>query len=265
MLAGVQRITSRRNAMIEHYRAVGRGDEAGLLLDGSRMVHEALASDVRLTSVLIRTDALQRASVRSLVARLEQRRVDVVSVTDAVLTAASPVQSPASMVALAEPRHVSPDAPYRGTAPSVLVACDIQDPGNLGAMARVCEAAGASGLVAAGRGADPLGWKALRGSMGSALRLPVVRHETVDQALAQARTHGCRVLATVPRDGRPLSTANLAAPLAIFVGGEGSGLPACVLDAADERLTVPMEPPVESLNAAITAALVLYEARRQRC
>ena len=90
------------------------------------------------------------------------------------------------------------------TAPLVVVAVDVQDPGNVGAIVRVAEAGGATGVIAAGASADPFGWKALRGSMGSALRLPVVRATDTADALADARRHGCRIVATVPRGGRPL-------------------------------------------------------------
>ena len=96
---------------------------------------------------------------------------------------------------------------FAGHRPLVLIACDVQDPGNLGAIVRVAEAAGATGLIAAGACADPFGWKALRGSMGSALRLPIAIARHVEEAVAEARRHGCRVVATVPRGGRSLFDA----------------------------------------------------------
>jgi len=128
----------------------------------------------------------------------------------------------------------------------------------------VAEAAGATGLVAAGASANPFGWKALRGSMGSALRLPIASALSSDAAIADARRRRCRVVATVPRGGRSLFEADLSGPVAVLIGGEGGGLPAALVDTADERVTIPMQAPVESLNAAVTAALILYEARRQR-
>ena len=129
---------------------------------------------------------------------------------------------------------------------------------------RVAEAGGASGVIVATGSADPFSWKALRGSMGSALRLPIVSGIDADAAIADARRHGCRVMATVPRDGRPMVELTLTGPVAVLIGGEGRGLSAALVDAADERVTIPMEAPVESLNAAVTAALLVYEARRQR-
>jgi TrmH family RNA methyltransferase len=177
------------------------------------------------------------------------------------MAAVSPVRTPSAVVALA----VRPARRALFTDRSVVViACDVQDPGNLGAIVRVAEAAGASGLNAAGRCADPFGWKALRGSMGSALRLPIAIEPRTDDAIAEARRHHCRVLAAVPRAGTPLFGADLSGPIALLIGGEGPGLHDDLIAAADQRITIPMEAPVESLNASVAAALVLYEARRQR-
>jgi len=85
-----------------------------------------------------------------------------------------------------------------------------------------------------------------------------------DEAVAEAKRHGCRIVATVPRDGSPLFEMDLSGPLQILIGSEGRGLPPAVAAAADERVTIPMQTPVESLNAAVTTALIVYEAHRQR-
>jgi tRNA G18 (ribose-2'-O)-methylase SpoU len=93
---------------------------------------------------------------------------------------------------------------------------------------------------------------------------PSVYSKMPFDSIAEARLHGCRVIATVPRGGRPLHEIDLRGPIAILIGGEGQGLTAAVVDAADERVSIPMQAPVESLNAAVTAGLIVYEARRQR-
>jgi len=156
------------------------------------------------------------------------------------------------------------DAAYAGAKTLVVVAVDVQDPGNTGAIVRVAEAGGATGVIASGAAADPFGWKALRGSMGSALRLPVVGGISSADAVADVRRHGCRVIAASPRGGRSLFEIDLRGPLAILIGGEGQGLAPALADIADEHVTIPMQAPVESLNAAVTAGLLVYEARRQR-
>jgi TrmH family RNA methyltransferase len=227
-------------------------------------VSDALEAGIRISSAIVTSHGAARAEVHDLIGRLEKRRVEVLAAPAAVMAAASPVRTSSAIVAIGEPPSSSPDALFASEAPLVLIACDVQDPGNLGAIARVAEAGGASGMIAAGRSADPFGWKALRGSMGSALRLPIVRLPLVDRAVTLARRQGCRVVAAIPRGGTPLFQADLRGPVALLVGGEGGGLPPAVVESADERVTVPMESPVESLNTAVSAAVVVYEARRQR-
>jgi TrmH family RNA methyltransferase len=150
-------------------------------------------------------------------------------------------------------------------APSLVLILDrVQDPGNVGAIIRAGEACGATGVITTPGTADPFGWKALRGSMGSALRLPVARADSIDDAARAASRAGVRVYASVPREGTSLTSADLTGGLALLLGGEGAGLDAAAIASADERITIPMRPPVESLNVATAAALILYEASRQR-
>ena len=245
------RITSRQNPIVAKYRAVAHGDVEGmLLLDGVHLVQEGLAAGVVIEHAAVDVGASGREDIKRLVKALHAKGIETVSATAPVMGALSPVRSPTGI--------------YKGSAPLVVVATDVQDPGNLGAIVRVAEAGGASSVLAAGTSADPFGWKALRGSMGGALRFPVDRVEDATLAVAEARKRGCRILATVPRNGRSLFDVNLRLPTAVLIGGEGPGLSDELIASADERITIPMQSPVESLNAAVTAALVVYEARRQR-
>ncbi len=267
----MRRITSRQNPLVARYRAAARGDaDALLFLDGLHLVAEALDAGIRVREVVVaalantEAGAPRHAELRALVARLTGVGIDVIAASAAVMSALSPVRSASAIVALADRPVPHGAGVYAGGTPLVVVAADVQDPGNLGAIVRVAEAGGATGVVAAGRSADPFGWKALRGSMGSALRVPLAVREDAGQALADARRHGCRIVATVPRGGRSLFDLDLTMPAAVLIGGEGPGLPAALVDAADDRVTIPMQPPVESLNTAVAAALIIYEARRQR-
>jgi TrmH family RNA methyltransferase len=231
-----------------------------MLLDGAHLIDEALGADVHVLEAAITTDGPE---VAALAARLRQHHVPVAVVSAAVMQALSPVRSASPIVAIAEARPATDSHAYRGT-PLVMMAVDIQDPGNMGAFVRVAEAGGATGVVCAGACANPFGWKALRGSMGSALRLPILIRQDPAGAIAEARRHGCRIVAAAPRGGRPIYDADLRGPTAILIGGEGPGLSPSQLAAADDRVVIPMQAPVESLNVAVTAALFVYEARRQR-
>lgn len=234
-----------------------------MLLDGEHLVVEALAADVAIHEVAIAASRAESDEYRDLVSKLERAGADVTSATAPVMAALSPVRSTSPIVALAErPGRANV---FRGHSSCVVLVDGVQDPGNVGAIVRVAEAAGSTGAIVCGGSADPFGWKALRGSMGSALRLPV-RADTngVASAIAEARRHGCRIIATTPRGGRSLFEIDLHGPVAIAIGGEGLGLPAALVAEADERVSIPMQAPVESLNTAVAAALLLYEAKRQR-
>jgi TrmH family RNA methyltransferase len=258
----MQRITSRQNSVVARYRSAALGDDDMLLLDGPHLIKEALSAGIAPTHLMVTADAMAKADIAALLTAADDLGVEIASVNASVMGAASPVRTPAGIVAIAKRPARPNDKLYSGRKPLVLIACDVQDPGNMGAIVRVAEAAGASGVVAAGSCADPFGWKALRGSMGSALRLPVVVEARTEQAIDEARRHRCRIAAAVPRDGVSMFEARLAPPLAILIGGEGPGLPQSLLEGADTRVTIPMQAPVESLNAAVTAALLLYQVQQ---
>jgi TrmH family RNA methyltransferase len=257
-------VTSRHNPLVARYRAARRGEpDDALLLDGAHLVSEALDAAVQIHEAAVAVGEADRPEIRGLRERLSRAGIEAIAVSAPVMSAISPVRSPSAIVALAR-RPVRTDAEvYAGSRPLVVVAIDVQDPGNVGAMIRAAEAGGATGVVAAGGSADPFGWKALRGSMGSALRLPI-SVKRGSYAIDDARRYRCRVVATSPRGGRSVFDLDLKGPVAIVIGGEGPGLPHELVENADDRVTLPMQAPVESLNAAVTAALIVYEARRQR-
>ena len=173
-------IASRKNPFVAAVRRVADGDDRDrVLLDGLHLLEEARAAQVPIASAAFTARALAAADgkARRLATALAGTGVRVVQVADPVMEALSPTAHPSGVVAVAaRPKHALDAVVGRpgGPAALVVVAVDVQDPGNVGAIARVAEAAGATGYVVAGQSADPFGWKALRGSMGSVLRLPTV-------------------------------------------------------------------------------------------
>lgn len=264
ILDRVRRITSRQHPVVLRARAIAAGTTRGMLLDGVHLVESALDAGRTIHAAIVAGDACDRDDLAPLIERLSQAGVDLSSGSGPVMAAASPVRSPSPIVAIGDSPIWAPDGLFKKRPPLLVIAADIQDPGNVGAIVRVAEAAGASGVVAAGVSADPFSWKALRGSMGSALRLPVRSHVPPGEAIADARRHGCRIIATVPRGGRDLYASSLTGSVAILIGSEGAGLDRAIVDHADEHLTIPMEPSIDSLNTATAAAVILFEARRQR-
>lgn len=258
-------ITSRRHPLVQACREARTGGPGQpLLIDGWHLLVEAVQAGLAVDAVAVSRPSDEAAAARAL-ELLVSAGAQVVRATDDVVQAMSPVRTASGVVALA---RRPPLALARVLAPApalVLVAVDVQDPGNLGALVRTAEAAGATGLVAAGVSADPLGWKALRASMGSAFRLPLAREADTAAALEALAAAGVALVALVPRGGARLDDVDARRPLALVVGGEGPGLSQALAARADARVTLPMRRPVESLNVAVAGALALYglAARRE--
>lgn len=284
----MERISSRQNAVVKRFRDLGRasraaapvgraavhgtGGHAGeILLDGEHLVQEALACDVpvELAAFLDRQVANVLSPLGRLAKDVRKRGGRVILVSDAVLAAISPVQHPAGVVAIARARATDVPVVFAAARdngphlPLVLVLAGLQDPGNVGAIVRAAAAFGAAGVVAIEGTANPFSWKALRGAMGGTFRLPIAARGTASDVVAAAHAHDVRIVAAVPRSGTPLPQVDFRIPTAIVLGGEGAGVSPAIMAAAGASLTIPMRAPVESLNVAVAAALVLYEAARQ--
>ena len=252
------RITSRQHAVVQRCRRIARRAEPDVvLLDGEHLVSEALDAAVRLELLL--TDGRTSA----LAARAQASGAVVYECSGSVLEAASPVQTPSGVVALAKWRPGSVDDALKGAEALVLGLCGVQDPGNVGSAIRSADALGATGVLVLDGTAHPGGWKALRGSMGSAFRVPIGAG-TLDEATRAARKRGLQLAATVAAHGTPAHEADLRSPTIVLLGNEGAGLSDAAVAHAAARVMIPMRGRVNSLNVAATAALLLYEARRQR-
>ena len=261
----MDRISSRQNPIVKRFRelAQAKHPDGEVLLDGAHLLHEALSAGIPLDIVAF-AESIADAESHRLVERAAKAGARAIAVTSPVLTAMSPVRNPSGVVAIGRVKRASIDHVLRMKPQLVIILHEAQDPGNVGAALRAAEACGATGAITTARTADPFAWKALRGAMGSAFRLPIATGAALDEIEAAIKRAGVALAATVPRGGTPLPSADLRKPTAILFGGEGSGLPGEVIQRADVRLSIPMRPDVESLNVAVSAAIILYEAARQR-
>lgn len=253
-------ITSRQNQRLKDIRRLRRSKGERTLLEGPHLVAEALATGLALEEILATPPFLDSAEGRRLAPSLP---VAPLPVSPELLDALTDADSPRGILAVARlPRYGVEALPLRPGRP-YLYLDGLQDPGNLGALARVAEAAGAAGLALSPGCVHPNHPRAIRASAGSLLRLPVAvgaEPEALDRHLAAAQP---RWAALVPRDGEDLYRAPLEGTLVLAVGAEGPGLSPALLSKIHLRLTIPMEPAVESLNATVAAALVLFEVRRR--
>ncbi len=254
-LQRLRRLSRRRDA---------RADERALLVDGPVLLDEALRSDVRITAVFAdedldpTTDVLRRARVAG---------VEVVTVRSGELARVLDLVTPRGVVAVVEqPTHLLTDVlaeSVRQRRP-VVVAVELQDPGNAGTLVRVAEAAGAVGVVLTAGSVDPWNPKAVRAAAGASLRLPVVAGASVGEVVHGLASVGVRLLATSATGSSFPEDSDLGGSFALCIGNEAHGLDQGLLDSADGLVAIPMAGGVESLNAGVAAAVVLFDAARQR-
>ena len=260
-------ISSRQNPFVQRCRDLARRRDArggDILLDGLHLLLDALAAGVPIAAAAATTQMWRSQEGPSLLRRLEAAGTELFEATATVIEAASPVRTSSGLVAIGRWHTADAAATFSPSPALAVCVVHVQDPGNVGAIVRAAEAAGATGVVVAAGSADPLGWKALRGSMGSVFRLPIAAGVEAADVCASARDQGVDVLATSPADGLDLYECDLTGPVLVLVGGEGAGLPAEVGALAHAAVRIPMRAPVESLNVAVATGIILFEAQRQR-
>jgi TrmH family RNA methyltransferase len=242
-------------------RRRGRERRGLALAEGVRLVEEALASGITIRGAAVSPALEGTTRGVALKARLVAQGVRIEEVTPAELEELADTDHPQGIVAVVEPRAwtladltVAPES-------VVLVLDGVQDPGNVGTMLRTAHALGSVGVVALRGTADLTNPKVLRGSMGAAFRLPAVAADE-DAFLVWAAEQGMTIWAAAA-DGTPFARSGTrAGPIALVVGNEGAGVSPGIARAAAHRVAIPLRPDAESLNVAVAAGILLYEALR---
>jgi TrmH family RNA methyltransferase len=276
-------LTSRDNRWLKEFRMALRGGlptESGSVgVEGVRLVEEALRSGCRIDAVLFSESGERYNERLAPLINKPEMGFPTLRTTDRLFEGLADTEHPQGVAALVQPRASTLDellgAPAAACAVLLVVLAGVQDPGNVGTILRTAAAFGATGAVTAASGqsgtASPFSPKALRASAGASLHLPILPGMSLPILLTQLKIENVRTLASSvhePRDGeqRVLSPweVDWCEPVALLVGNEGAGLPEEVERSADARVRIPMASGVESLNAAAAAAVVFYEAARQR-
>jgi TrmH family RNA methyltransferase len=258
-------VQSKQNGRLKELRRAlaspSRGSHGLIGIEGPHLVGEARRAGVPIRCIFAAQGTEQELERLALPAGTE-----VLLMARALLNSALATESPQPIAALVEP----PDWTWsqllarRGkSAGLVLVLAELQDPGNLGTIVRSAEAFGADGVLCLPGTVSPWNPKAIRASAGSVFRVPVLAGKT-KESIERLRESGLKTYAAMANAARPVDLANLVKPVALMIGNEGSGVSEELVSMADGAITIPCPGPVESLNAAVAASLLLYEASRQR-
>lgn len=261
----LRRIEGRHNALVKELRkAFASGEltaDGSCAIEGVRIIEEAIRSGLKFRAVFFSQSAETQAN--RLLPQIGAH-AETVLLPDKLFSGAVPSETPQGVAALVRCKTFSlEDVLAKAQAGPLLAVVGVQDPGNLGTILRSAEAFGAGGVLLGEGTVSAANSKVIRASAGSVFRLPTVRTKSAD-VLPQLRANVLRLVATSSHKGTALPEANLAGPLAIFIGSEGAGLSRDLLGQMDEIVAIPHSPNVESLNAGVATSIVLYEAAKQR-
>ncbi len=241
------------------------------IAEGPREVSRAIAAGLELAEVFTCPDVMADYDIRAALYGMDEQ-TPTFTVTKTLIKMLAYRDDPEGLIAVVKQPTWAidelpvPEVEANGKRASLyLIAVGTQKPGNLGAMVRTAEAAGCKAVLACGESVDAFNPNAIRASTCAVFTLPVIQLADVE-AVDYLRGQSIRIAATTPAaDGSIYTDADLTGPLAIVIGPEDTGLSSAWLDAADVRLAIPtLGRTVDSLNAANAAAVVLYEAVRQR-
>ena len=293
----VRHVQSKQNQHLKELRQAlstpGRGPLAAI--EGPILLAEALRASLRIPTVFAADDAEALLATLALPPDTE-----ILLAPREILNSALSTESPQSIAALVEPpvwtweqlllhrplarsasghnfagrasghdisRATSSQKKEGALAPEnaqlILILTGLQDPGNLGTILRSAEAFGATGILSLTGTVSEWNPNAVRASAGSLFRLPLL-HATWEESLARLHAAKIPILATTAHQARPATEIDLTRPAALLIGNEGNGIPPEIEAQADAAITIPCPGPVESLNAAVAASILLYEAARQR-
>lgn len=261
------RIASRDNSLLRHARAVrdGKATES-IFVEGLRLCEEALRSGLKIEAVIYSDQLARKDRVSQLIQELERASEKAASVSEKLLESISYTKTPQGIVVLASRPFLDPKqfASRQGANPLVTVLHHLNNPVNVGAILRTAEAAGVTGVVTTAGSADPFSAKALRGAMGAAFRLPIWTGVNYLKAIDWCREHGLRTVCADTHAAKSYDAFNWRTPTALVMGAESDGLSAEEMAVADDTVSIPMKGSTESLNVAVAAGILLYEAQRQR-
>ncbi len=260
-------LSSKDNRVIKLLRSLSdaknRQKEKAFLIEGVKMIEEALRENVG-SMTIVAAPPLIRHYGKGVLKLAESRGVEILWISERLMDALAETRTPQPVLA-AVPMKIHSEDELLAPRPGLIVcAHELQDPGNLGTIIRTAEAVGASGVVVSPNTVDPYNAKSVRASMGSILRLPVVPVRNLSAFLRKCGQNGFQSVAADLTGEKTPFDIDLTKPTCVVLGQEGSGLHGDVRADIDLRVRIPMASSIDSLNVATAAAVILYEALRQR-
>lgn len=255
-------ITSSSNQQIKNLtmlmkKAKARDEQGIFVVEGRKMFQEVPAD--WLEKVYVSESFRKEAGSEEL---LSDKEYEIVS--DAVFKSVADTRTPQGILCLVKKPQYQFQELLKGRQTHLLIVESLQDPGNLGTILRTGEGAGITGVIMNRTTVDLFNPKTIRSTMGSIYRVPFLISEDLEQTIAELKVSGITVYAAHLKGNMQYDEPDYTGGTAFLIGNEGTGLTDETAKLADAYIRIPMEGQVESLNAAVSASLLMYEANRQR-
>jgi len=261
-------ISSRGNKTIKYLRKLSlprnRQKEGVFLIEGVRMIEEAAERAKCIRKLIVTPHASTDDRVSAIIDSVEANGVKVMWVADRVMDYICETRTNQGVMALVDMIDFDVRDLDDGQLPVVALCHMLQDPGNIGTIIRVAEAAGLGGIVTTPGTVDIYTPKALRATMGSIFRLPHVRMDSMEESVEHFRSKGYQIAAAMVSAKQPYYELDYSNPARVMLGQEGSGVPMEAGELSDVQISIPMATMMDSLNVASAASVILYEAVRQK-
>ena len=264
-------ITSTSNQQMKNVSALlkkskERKNTKTFVVEGPRMVVEAPVEGLKAVYVseFFENNAENKVVLKELKDKCDQANAIYEVVADNVFKSVSDTQTPQGIMAVVRMPEYSMEQLLNGDQTHLLILESIQDPGNLGTMVRTGEGAGVTGIIMNKTTVDLFNPKTIRSTMGSIYRVPFFVTEDLEATMRDLQNQGVSLYAAHLKGEHAYDEEDYTKACGFLIGNEGNGLSDVIADLADTYIKIPMEGQVESLNAAISATLLMYEANRQR-
>ena len=231
--------------------------------EGANLLFEAMKSHLRIEEVYVSQSRLEDERVQSVLELARQKRAEIVEVSNRVFDSMVDTETPQGVLSLVKLGvYELKDLLTQNSL--LLVAHQLQDPGNLGTLIRSAEAFGAQGVLLTRNSVSPFNAKVIRASAGSIFRLPCLSGFETGELISNLRRKGFKLYAAIPNGNADFREVNYSGSVALLIGNEAKGLNDEILRKVECQIQIPMTPTVESLNASIATSIILCEAARQR-
>ena len=264
-------ITSTSNQQMKQVSALlkkakERREKKSFVVEGPKMVLEAPAAQLRAVYVseFFEKNPENKAVLMELQKKCRQVKAVFETVADSVFKSVSDTQTPQGIMAVVSMPEYSMEQLLKGDKTHLLILESVQDPGNLGTMVRTGEGAGITGVIMNKTTVDLFNPKTIRSTMGSIYRVPYLITDNLPEVMKQLKHNEVLLYAAHLKGQHSYEEEDYTKACGFLIGNEGNGLSDEIADLADTYIKIPMEGQVESLNAAISATILMYEANRQR-